>query len=157
MLSINTAQSLVILLATTLLYAFYVWILRHKFKNKIISVLIKMFTLFAIFIVWIFSSIYVGSITSLLILAMVAVIFAFLRIFGEYNNFINDAKTAIDNYKEYLISSADAINLSRDFINQQANIYALNITEYFPRNQVNERVYQLDNADVLKQKLTGII
>jgi len=155
MLSINTAQSLVILSATTVLYAFYVWIMRHKFKNKIISVFIKIFTLVAIFVVWIFSSIYIGSITSALILVMVAVIFAFLRLFNEYNNFINEAKEAIRNYKEYLISSADAINLSRDFVNQQANIFALNISEYFPR--INENVYMLENADVFKQKLIGII
>ena len=156
-ISINFAQTLIILLATTLLYAFYIWILRHRFKHWYITLPIKLFALTCLVMIWVFSSIYIGAITSFLIMIMLTIIFAFTHIFGEQNNFINEAKSAITNYKEYLMSNADAINLSRDFINQQSSIFALDIVEYFPQNVSNKNYYKLDIAENIKQTLIGII
>lgn len=156
-ISVNFAQTLIILLSTTILYAFYVWILRHSFKKWYLTVPIKVLTLVALFAIWGFSSIYVGGICSFLVLLMVAAIFAFTRIFGEQNSFINEAKEAISRYKEYLVGNADAINLSRDFINQQSNVFALEIEEYFPQNVGNKNSFRLDVADTMKQKLIDIL
>ena len=156
-ISINMAQTIIILLSTTLLYSFYIWILRHKFKYILISLPIKLFALLAITIVLLFSSIYIGLITSIIIIAMISVIIEFSRIFNEHNNFINEAKNSISNYREYIISSAEAINLSKDFINQQSNIFALNLIEHFPQNVSNKKYYKLDIADAIKQNLIDII
>ena len=155
--SINFAQNMLILLVSTGLYIFYTWIIFHRFKSWYISLPIKVLSLLAIFATWIFSSVYIGGWAEFLIVATVGIIFAFTKIFKEHNNFINEAKAAISSYKEYLISNADAINLSRDFINQQANIFALNINEYFPQNVTNKNFYKLDVAEALKEKLIGII
>ena len=156
-ISINFAQTLIILLATTLLYAFYIWIIRHRFKHWYITLPTKLFALVSLLAIWIFSSIYIGATTSFLIIIMLVIIFAFTHIFGEQNNFINEAKTSISNYKEYLQSNADAINLGRDFTNQQSSIFALDITEYFPQNVSNKDVYKLDIAENIKQALIGIV
>lgn len=156
-ISTNTAQTLTILLATSVLYAFYVWIIRHRFKRWYIALPMKSFSLAAIVAVWVFSGVYIGGITSALILAMIVTVFAFTRLFDEQNNFINEAKTAISSYKEYLTANADAINLGRDFINQQSSIYALNIMEYYPENAANKKFYRLDLADMLRQALIGIL
>ena len=121
-ISVNFAQTLIILLSTTLMYAFYIWILRHRFKRWYVAIPTKIIILLAMFVIWIFSSIYIGGICSLLIMIMVAVIFAFNGLFGIHNSFANEAKEAIIRYKEYLISNAEAINLSRDFVNQQSNV-----------------------------------
>lgn len=156
-ISINFAQTLIILLATTLLYAFYIWIIRHRFKRWYITLPTKLFVLISLVVIWLFSSIYIGAVTSFLILLMLLIIFAFTHIFSEQNNFVNEAKTAIANYKEYLQSNADAINLGRDFINQQSSIFALDITEYFPQNISNKNYYKLDIAESIKQALIGIV
>ena len=153
----NLAQSLTIMISCSLLFAFYIWVLRHKFKILLIGLLFKLFALGAIVLIWLFCSVYTGGITALLIIAMIAVIFEFSRIFSEHNNFINDAKMAIGNFREYLISRADAINLSRDFINQQANVFALGISEYYPCNVSNKNYYRLDIAENIKQNLIGIL
>ncbi len=156
-ISVNFAQTLIILLSTTLLYAFYIWIMRHHFKHWFVTIPIKLFALFSLLVIWGFSSIYVGGITSLLVIIMLVIIFAFTHIFGEQNNFINEAKNSIAKYKEYLQSNADAINLSRDFLNQQSNIFALDIAEYFQQNISNKNFYKLDLAENIKQTLIGII
>ena len=156
-ISVNFAQTLIILLSTNLLYAFYIWIMRHHFKHWYITVPTKLFALFSLMIIWGFSSIYIGGVTSFLVVVMLIIIFAFTHIFGEQNNFINEAKNSIAKYKEYLQSNADAINLSRDFINQQSNIFALDIAEYFQQNISNKNFYKLDLAENIKQALIGII
>ena len=156
-ISINFAQTLIILLATTLLYGFYIWILRHPYKHWYVSIPVRLFSLISLVVIWLFSSIYIGPLTSFLIMLMPAVIFAFTRIFGEQNNFINEAKEAIAKYKEYLLSNSDTINLSRDFLNQQSSIFALDIMEYFPQNVSNKNYYKLDIAESIKQALIGIV
>ena len=156
-ISVNFAQSFIILLLTIVFSGFYIWILRHKFKNKIIAVTLKVFSLIALIFIWLFSSIYIGNITGILIIAAVFIIFEFSGIFSEQNNFVNDAKNAITNYKEFLIANSDAINLSRDFINQQAGVYALNIMEYYPENASNKAYYKLQTAENLKRALIDIV
>ena len=153
----NFAQSFIILLLTTTFACFYVWILRHKFKRFLISLILKVFSIVALIFIWLFSSIYIGNITAILLIGAIFIIFEFSKIFDQQNSFVNDAKNTISNYKEYLISNSDAINLSRDFINQQANIYALNIMEYFPQNVSNRAYYKLVEADELKRALIEII
>lgn len=157
MISVNFAQSFLILLLTIMFSCFYIWILRHKFKRKIIAVILKAFSLAALGFIWLFSSIYIGNLTGILIIAAVAVIFEFSKIFSEQNSFVNDAKNAITNYKEFLITNSDAINLSRDFINQQASIYALNIMEYYPENISNKAHYKFYVAEDLKRALIDIL
>ena len=151
------AQSLIIMLSCSLLFAFYIWILCHRFKYLIIGLLFKLFALAALIFIWVFCSIYIGSITSFLLIAMITTIFKFSFIFSQHNNFVNEAKDSIGSFKEYLISSADAINLSRDFVNQQANIFAFGISEYYPQNVSNKNYYRLDVAENIKQSLIGII
>lgn len=157
LISVNFAQSLIIMFLTTVFSTFYVWILKHRFKNFFINLLLNVFSIFALIFIWLFSSIYIGNITGILLIASIFVIFEFRKIFDIQNSFINDAKNAISNYKEYLISNADAINLSRDFINQQANIYALNIMEYYPANVSNKDYYKLTIADDFKRALIEIL
>lgn len=157
MIGVNTAQSLIILSSTAILYAFYIWIIMHKFKHWYITIPMKVLAMLSVLIIWIFSSIYIGGITSAIIAATILVIFIFIRIFAEQNNFINEAKSTISRYKEYLIGNAESINLSRNFINQQSNIFALSIEEYFPQNVANQNYYKLDMAEGLRRSLIGII
>ena len=156
-ISTNTAQMLIILLATSTLYAFYLWILYHKFKNRFTNILIKICVLLIITALWVFSSVYIGGITNIIILLMITIIFAFTKIFQKRDNFIDEALNSIRSYKEHLIINADNINLSRDFINHQSGIFALDITEYFPQNAANKTFYKLEIAEQLHRCLVGIL
>lgn len=155
--SINVAQTLIVLLATSLLYAFYIWMIFHKFRHWYTTIPVKIFSLLALCVVWIFCGIYVGKLTALLIMISIIIIFGFMRLFARRNSFIKEALETIKKYKEYLIGNADTINISRDFLNQQSNIFALNIAEHFPQNAANRNYYRLDDAERLNQVLIGII
>ena len=139
------------------MYAFYIWILRHDFKHWYITIPTKVLTLMAMVLIWGFSSIYIGGICSFLIMLMIVVIFAFTGIFAKQNSFAEEAQEAIRQYKEYLTSNAETLNLSRNFVNQQSNIFALEIGEYFPQNVSNKSYHRLDVAEELKQHLIDIL
>lgn len=154
---INVAQTLIVLLTTSFLYAFYIWIIFHKFKHWYTTIPVKIFSLLALCIIWIFCGIYVGRLTGFLIMIAIIIIFGFMRLFARRNSFMTEASETIKKYKEYLIGNADTINISRDFLNQQSNVFALNIAEYFPQNATNRNYYKLDIAEKLNQALIGII
>ena len=155
--NINFTQNFLILFTATCLYLFYIWITYHRFKKWYIALPIKLLSLLAVLSIWFFSSIYIGFITGFLIIMMVCITFLFTRLFNEKNNYINESKTAITSYREYLISNAETVNLGREFLNQQANIFALDISEYFPKNKTNQNFYKLDIAEMLKKSLIGIL
>lgn len=156
-ININFWQTLIILLLTSVLYAFYIWILRHKFKYWYVNIPVKILTLLALLAVLVFSSIYIDTIPSLIILSTIILIFAFTKIFNAHNNFMNEAIKSINTYKEYLVTNADTINLSRNFLQHQANIFALDMMKCFPPNTTNSAFYKLEIAEHLHQTLVGIL
>ena len=88
---------------------------------------------------------------------MIFLIFEFTRIFAEKNSFMNEAKKLINNYQKYLLENVDSIGISRDFINHQAAIFALDISNRFGKTQAIEKYYRLDIAEALRQQLIGIL
>ena len=52
----------------------------------------------------------------------------------------------IDELRKYLESNVPAITYGHEFINQQANIFALDLVPMYPKNEQNGRVYKLDIA-----------
>lgn len=156
-LNLNFMQTFIVLLLCSSLYAFYIWILRHKFKRWYVNIPVKILTLVAIFAVWVCCSLYAGGTPSALILLTVVTIFVFTEVFNKHNNFMSDAIKSISAYREYLIANAETINLGRDFLNHQSSIFALDIAEYFPQNVTNQAFYKLDIAEDLHRALVGLI
>lgn len=153
----NMLQSLIVLLTTSAFYAFYIWMLRYKFKKIYTSIFVKLLALSGSFLAWLFSSVYIGILTSLIIFAMIFLIFEFTKIFAEKNSFMNDAKKLINNYQNYLLENIDSIGISRDFINHQAAIFALDISDRFSKTKTIEKYYRLDVAEALRQQLIGVL
>lgn len=156
-ININFWQTLIILLITSVLYAFYIWILRHKFKHWYVNIPVKILTLSALLAVFVFSSIYIDIIPDIFVLSTIITIFAFTKIFNTRNNFMNEAVKAINTYKEYLVTNADTINLSHNFLQHQANIFALDVMKCFPKNATNSAFYKLEVAEHLHRALVGIL
>lgn len=156
-ISINMFQSLIVLLTTSALYAFYIWILRYKFKKIYTVVIVKLLALCGTFLVWLFSGVYIGMLTSAVIFIMIFLIFEFTKIFAQRNNFLEEAKNLIDNYRNFLLENKETIGISRDFINHQPGIFALAIEDSFAANAATKKYYRLDQAENLRQQLVGIL
>lgn len=152
-LSINMAQTAVILVSCCITITFYVWILNKKFKSKILNIISKIFAVFIILFTLFMMTIYVNPISVVLILGMIYAIFAYTTIFAKRNGLIrNNVKEAIE-YKSYLLHNIESISLGRDFLSQQAYIYAFEVIESFPQTNNIKDYYRLDVMAEMVRKL----
>lgn len=147
LLAVNPLQMAFILFSGTLTIAFYIWMYRRKFKNKILNLLIKVlavvFILFAVLLI----SIYIKLISAVFIAAMVYCIFDFEALFSKRSGLLKSKYQEVEDLKKYLISSADTINKSQLFYNRQAYIFALEVEKNYSLNEYNQRFYKLDLAE----------
>lgn len=147
LLAVNPLQMSFILFSGTLMIAFYIWIFRRKFQNKILQSVVKIlavvFILFAILLI----SVYVKLISAVFIAAMVYCIFDFETLFSKQGGLVKSKIQEAEDMKKYLIANADTINKSQLFNNRQSYIFALDVERYYPQNQYNQYVYKLDLAE----------
>lgn len=153
LLSVNFAQSLAILLSCTITIAFYVWILKLKFKSKLLGYFSKGMGMLIIFFSLLIMSVYIHPISSLLILIIIYAIFAYTSIFAKRSGLIRNNIKEAAAYKDYLLNSAESIAMGRDFLTQQANILALDLADKFKNAPAIKDYYRLDIVSELIKKL----
>lgn len=151
LLNINSGQAFSVLVSCSVTIAFYLWIIQTKFKYRWLSWIGKFFALAIIVFSVIVMSAYIHLVSAIMVAAAIYAIFAYTAIFAKRSGLIKANIRDAQQYRDYLIRNADNIMLGRDFLNQQANIMALDATEYFePRDNIKD-YYKLD----LVEELTG--
>lgn len=153
MLSVNFLQIFTVELACSITLAFYVWILKLKFQRRFIGILSKIFAVFIIFFSLAILSIYIHPLAAIIILTMIYVIFSYTAIFAKRSGLLKNSIKEVQGYRDYLIDNAAALSLGRDFLAQQANIFAMDISRKFPPSAAINDYYRLDIA----AKLTEIL
>ena len=97
-------------------------------------------------------SAYIHLVSAVLLAAAIYVIFAYTGIFTKRSGLIKENVKDAVQLRDYLIRNAETICLGRDFLNQQANIFALDAGEYFqPARQIKD-YYKLDIMTELFRK-----
>ncbi len=152
-LSLNFAQTALVLISCCITIAFYIGILNHKFKSVILNWCSKIFAIFIILFTMLMMSIYVHPLTTLFYLLMIYAIFAYTAIFAKRNGLIRNNIKEAQEYKSYLLRNVDNIVLGRDFLSQQAYIFAFEVSDKFPCNANIQDYYKLDIMAELTEKL----
>lgn len=143
-LTINSSQAFSILAACSITIAFYLWIIQTKFKYRWLGWLGKTFAVAIIIFSIIVMSAYIHFVSALMLAVSIYIIFAYTTIFAKRSGLIKANVKDAQQYREYLIRHADNIMLGRDFLNQQANIMALDATVYFTPKETIKDYYKLD-------------
>ena len=143
-LNINSAQALAVLLSSSVMIAFYMWVLKRKFKSKLLGTFVKILCWVIIFATVVIISAYVHLISAFLIACSIYAIFAYSAIFAKRSGLLKTCIQDVMNFREYLERNADTISLGRDFLNQQANIFALDLADKFECTQNIKEYYRLD-------------
>lgn len=152
-LNVNTAATMGFLVSATLTAAFYIWILRTKFKRRWVNITAKVFAVIMIIIAALMMSLHIHAISTIFILGMIWSIFVYSSLFAKRNGLIkNNIKEAIQ-FGQYLTDSAEAIILGREFKQQQANIYALDAAGKYPKTDQIAADYRLDLMPMVKNLL----
>lgn len=144
LLNINSGQAFAVLTACTVTIAFYLWVLKTKFKYRWLGFLGKVFAVIIIDFSVLVMSAYLHLVSAVMILAAVYVIFAYTSVFAKRSGLIKSNVKDAQQYREYLIRNAETIKLGRDFLNQQANILALDTAEFFEPAPAIKDYYKLD-------------
>ncbi len=144
LLNINSGQAFAVLTACTVTIAFYLWVLKTKFKYRWLGFLGKVFAVIIIAFSVLVMSAYLHLVSAVMILAAVYVIFAYTSVFAKRSGLIKSNVKDAQQYREYLIRNAETIKLGRDFLNQQANILALDTAEFFEPAPAIKDYYKLD-------------
>ncbi len=153
LLSVNFWQIFVIEAACSITIAFYVWVIKIKFKSAFVSIASKIFSAAIILFSLMLLSLYINPIASLILFAMIYVIFAYTEIFAKRSGLMkNTIKDALS-FRDYLIDNSSTLSLGRDFYAQQANIFAFEISAKYPPNQNIKENYRLNEAEKLAQRL----
>lgn len=152
-LGINPLQTGLILLSGTLTLAFYIWILKRKFKSKIVNYAAKTIAVFLIVFAVLLMSIYVKLISSLMIAGMVYTIFEYSELFMKRGGQNQGKNKESEELRKYLENNAATICRGHEFAVQQANIFALDLGRCYPENNINEKIYKLSIASELVQIL----
>ena len=153
MLAVSFGQIFAIELACSITLAFYIWILKLNFRSVLFRWISKVFALLIIVFTLMVLSVYIHPVSALLLLAMIYIIFAYTGIFAKRSGLMkNNIKDALS-FRDYLIDNAQALSLGRDFAAQQANIFALDISDKYPLKDNYRDVYRLDAAAALTQVL----
>ena len=152
-LNVNTAATMGFLLSATLTAAFYIWILRISFKRRWIGITAKIFAVVMIALSALMMSLHVHAVSTLFILAMIWSIFVYSSLFAKRNGLIkNNIKEAVL-FGQKLAANAQAIILGREFKQQQANIYALDAGDRYPKTEEIADDYRLDLMPMVKNLL----
>ena len=151
-LHINSSQAFSVLLSCSITIGFYLWILRTKFKSRWLAWPGKAFALLVIPFSVLIMSAYIHLISAFFLTVSIYAIFAYTTIFTKRSGLIKaNVKDAVQ-LRDYLIRNAETICLGRDFLNQQANIFALDAGEYFQPADSIKDYYKLDIVAELFRK-----
>ncbi len=152
-LNVNTPATMGVLLSATLTAAFYIWILRSRFKRRWVNIAAKIFALIMIILSALMLSLHIHAVSTLFILGMIWSIFTYTGLFARRNGLIkNNIKEAIA-FGQHLAENAQAIILGHEFKQQQANIYALGVAGQYPKTEEIAKDYRLDLMPTVKNLL----
>ena len=152
-LGINPLQTGLILFSGTLTVAFYIWILKRKFKSKIVNYSAKTIAVLLIIFAVLLMSVYVKLISAVMLAGMVYTIFEYSELFMRRSGQGKSKNKEAEELRKYLENNSATICRGHEFALQQANIFALDLGRCYPENNINEKFYKLGIAAELVQIL----
>ncbi len=153
MLGINPLQTAMVLFSTTLMIAFYIWMMKRPFRSKLTGYIVKSVAAVLIVLAILLMSIYIKLISALLLAAMVYVIFEYSELFSRRNGLLKQKIKESDDLCHYLKTNAGNIAKTQEFVIQQPNIFACDLQSFYPQNEYNHANYRLEEAQHLLDKL----
>ena len=142
-----------IMLSVTIGILFYLVLFNIKWKKIWMNILIK---LLAILMIMFNFVILAGVCTlwgALLILASCIAIIFFNNLYRQRNGLVKANIAEAVQLQKHLTQNSESIALSRDFINHQANIFAVEAENIYPQNDANKEVYRLDIIKAIISKI----
>lgn len=142
-LSHDILYNFLFLLGGTVIFALTIWLLKMKFTKKWKTWLVKVLSSLVLLAVMFLMLSAVSPATTLILLATVYTIFEYSKLYAQRNGLLGASVKAAQEHQQLLIRKAQEINRGRDFLNNQAAVFALDVEEHYPENDSNKTFYKL--------------
>ncbi len=152
-LSHDIWYNFIFMLGGTAVFAICLWVLKISFHAKwkkwlakttaVIFLLATMFIMLAI----------VSPLTVLVLLTIVYTIFEYSKLYAQRGGLLGASVKDAQEYQQLLVRKAKEINTGRDFLINQAAVFALDVEEHYPENSLNKAYYKLDIINTMISKI----
>lgn len=143
-LHLNSGEVFTALILTTICFAIYLFVWCINWKNKWLNLGMKMAAALMTFLTWVVLSALINPWAGLLILASCIIIKYFTAKYTQRSGLMQANIAEALNFGKYLRENSENISLGREFINQQANILALDAVDSYPPQPSLKNYYRLD-------------
>jgi len=131
-LHVNSAEIFAVLLSTTCGIAFYMWAFQKNFAKRWLRITAKVLAVMMLLSALFTLSFFVHIMSALLIMASVALILIYSKLFMRRNGLIKNNIEEAKKYAHYLEDNAQKIILGQEFKKLQPYIYALDAVKEYP-------------------------
>lgn len=153
LMSYNVIHDFSLLLIGSAVLGLCIWLFGRSFKPRWLSLITKTVCTVTAVIMILYLSLYFRLLTCILIFVMIYGIINYTGLFARRTGLIkNNIKEAVD-FASYLKNNAEHISLGREFLNQQANIFALEAQESYLASANIKDFYRLDAAKQIMEIL----
>jgi len=152
-IAINPLETMMILTASMLTFAFYLWILRRSFAIKWWSWVAKITAVMFVVLNVLLLSVYIHFLAALLLGSIVYVILEYSGRFSSQNGLIKGKSQQLEKLYQYLKTNALTIAISKEFELYQSNIFAFELENIYEENPKNKKIYKLTFAQDLFKTL----
>ena len=150
---IDATSKFSMMLGITIAVMFYLVLFNIKWKKRWTNILVKIASIAMILLNFVLLASICALWGSLLILLSCIAIIFFNNLYRQRNGLVKANINEALQLQKYLVENNDSIALGRDFINHQANIFALEAENKYPQNDNIKDVYRLDIIKAIINKL----
>lgn len=143
------------MLGGTIIFALVIWLLKMSFKSKWKNVSAKTWGLLTLLATMFIMLSAVNPITVLILLIIVYTIFEYSKLYAQRGGLLGASVKDAQEYQQLLIRKSKDINNGREFFNNQAAVFALDVEEYYPETEQNKNYYKLDIITSMLDKFSN--
>ena len=153
LLNYDFAYNFTFLILADLIFVFCLWLFQKKFAVKWKNVTAKTFAVF-LAAANMFILLAIINLTAVLfIMAILIVISCFTKLYTQRTGLLSVYVKEAENFAALLQKKTDALSLGRDFLNNQAAIFALDCETLYQPIENNKAFYKLDLIEKLVAKI----
>lgn len=141
---INSLQIFMISIIGDILFTTLIWGLLKSIKQPILNIIIKIIFAIGLLLSFVLFSVFINKIAVLFILLSIITIFIFSKLFVKRSGLLQGFIKEVGEYQTYLLNNQTSIAFGREFMVQQANIFALELSDNFVINDNIRDFYKLD-------------
>lgn len=148
-IALNPLETMMILTFSSIIIAFYLWILRYPFTKKWVRYILRIIDIAFIIATILVVSVYIHLLAALVLALIIDIIIEYSYRFSAKNGLIKNKFNEMSALNQYLKTNIQRISLTKEFSLQQANIFAFELEDLYIPAVENNTLSRLELAQEL--------